>query len=359
MHYPPALASDCCPAHEHSYFLSKIRVLLSRLFVHSHESVMKNLLSITMGMLLSFSLGAQAVYYVKSGAQGAGSSWQNASGDLAAVLLKAQSGDEVWVAKGTYKPTQGVDRSISFQLKSGVKMYGGFQGYEASVRDRNLRERSVLSGEIGEPGMHDNTYNVVYTKNPDSSTVLDGFRITLGSATADYSGGALPGSGGGLYCDAANGFAFIRVVNCEFYENYARDGSAVYLNAKNGESAPVFVDCQFFRNNADLDGGAVCIDSRARGKAHPIFTDCHFNENSAYYGGVVAVHHAEGSSTVLDLRRCIVNGNTAFSVGGGIYYSERDGEVMIVSLESEFSNNYPADVNRFYNITREGELKKD
>jgi hypothetical protein len=320
---------------------------------------MKQVLCIVMGFLLSLSLGAQTVYYVKAGGQGSGVSWENAAGDLAAIMLKAKAGDQIWVSKGLFKPTRGTDRSISFILKSGVQMYGGFQGYETSLRDRTLRDRTILSGEIGDSGMHDNTYNVVYTLNPDSTTVLDGFQITLGSATADFSGGARPGSGGGLYCDASSGKAALKVVNCIFVENYARDGSAVYLNAKSGNAQPVFLDCQFLRNNADLDGGAVCVDTRNSGKAHPIFTDCLFSENSAYYGGVIAVHHSEGSTSVLDLRRCKVSYNTAFSVGGGIYYSEREGDVVIVSIESEFSNNYPADVNRFYNITREGELKRD
>ena len=65
--------------------------------------------------------GAAAVHYVKADATGSktGLSWANAYTDLQAGLTSAVSGDEIWVAKGTYKPTSGTDRAVSFVLKSG------------------------------------------------------------------------------------------------------------------------------------------------------------------------------------------------------------------------------------------------
>src|ERR1700693_5589942 len=71
-----------------------------------------------------------AVVYVKSDATGTinGSSWVNAFTDLQAALAAAQAGDEIWVAAGTYKPTSGTDRTISFVMTSGVGIFGGFAG---------------------------------------------------------------------------------------------------------------------------------------------------------------------------------------------------------------------------------------
>jgi hypothetical protein len=59
-----------------------------------------------------------------------GSAWGTACGLQHALNDIAVSGDELWVAAGTYKPTTGSDRSATFQLKAGVALYGGFAGTE-------------------------------------------------------------------------------------------------------------------------------------------------------------------------------------------------------------------------------------
>src|SRR5512147_2853980 len=55
------------------------------------------------------SQAAGTIVYVDAGASGTGdgSSWANAYPSLADALAGAASGTEIWVAKGTYKPTSG------------------------------------------------------------------------------------------------------------------------------------------------------------------------------------------------------------------------------------------------------------
>ena len=68
---------------------------------------------------------------------GDGLTWGAAKQTLGAALSQAGSGDEIWVAAGTYKPTTGTNRTISFVLKAGVGIYGGFVGTETARGQRN------------------------------------------------------------------------------------------------------------------------------------------------------------------------------------------------------------------------------
>jgi hypothetical protein len=76
------------------------------IFIQIRQPMYKTLLlfcACCIGQVLS----AQNIYYVNQNAGGAGtgSSWTNAFIRLQQALAVAQNGDQVWVAKGVYKPT--------------------------------------------------------------------------------------------------------------------------------------------------------------------------------------------------------------------------------------------------------------
>src|SRR5690606_26025359 len=103
----------------------------------------------------------------------------------------ASAGDEIWVAEGTYRPDAGAgetagDRAATFQLASGVEVYGGFAGGETDRDQRDwVANPTILSGDIGTAGVaSDNSYHVVTGSGAAATAILDGFTITSGYAHA-------------------------------------------------------------------------------------------------------------------------------------------------------------------------------
>jgi predicted outer membrane repeat protein len=217
--------------------------------------------------------------YVDVNATGAnnGSKWTDAYTDLQSALFDARGSDEIWVAAGTYKPTTGTDRTISFVMKENVAIYGGFTGTETSQDQRNWAlNQTILSGDIGtQEDNSDNSYHVVVGAN---DVTLDGFTITNGNANGAAQADKC---GGGMY----NYYSSPAVTNCTFSGNTAGSGGGMY----NYYSSPAVTNCTFSGNSATYGGG---IYSNYYGS--PAVTNCTFSGNSATYGGGIY----SGSPTV-------------------------------------------------------------
>ncbi len=117
----------------------------------------KGLAIVVASCLLPAAAARAVVIHVDADAGGAsnGFSWADAHTDLQPALVAASSGDEIWVAEGTYKPTNGTDRMISFTLVAGVAVYGGFAGTETVRGERDPAANvTTLSGDIRTAGGH-------------------------------------------------------------------------------------------------------------------------------------------------------------------------------------------------------------
>jgi hypothetical protein len=121
--------------------------------------------------------------YAKPGTFGDCLTWDTAC-DLQVALNAAFQGDEIQAAAGTYFPTASVDRSVSFLLRSGIAIYGGFPPDGGAWEERDWQTYpTVLSGDIGISGdTSDNSYNVVRGSGSDETALLDGFIISGGNA---------------------------------------------------------------------------------------------------------------------------------------------------------------------------------
>ncbi|MEN6309419.1 MAG: chitobiase/beta-hexosaminidase C-terminal domain-containing protein [Anaerohalosphaeraceae bacterium] len=238
------------------------------------------------------------IVYVNAEATGAntGMSWADAFTELQSALEMSFSGDEIWVAKGTYKPTQevgGTDRRYrSFQLKNGIGLYGGFNGTEIDREQRDWKVNlTILSGDLdendndniayNESSRQDNCYHVFY--HPDglslnNTAVLDGCVIIGGNANVTTSNDSDEWrGGGGMY-------------------NY--------------DSSPTITYCVFKNNSVYSCGGGIYNSV----SSNPIITNCAFsNNNSYYYGG--GMYNAYANPTI---NNCVFDSNSSGIYGGGL-----------------------------------------
>ncbi|MEW6357792.1 MAG: choice-of-anchor Q domain-containing protein [Planctomycetota bacterium] len=288
-----------------------------------------------------------------------GTSWADAYTDLQTALANAVSGDEIWVATGTYTPDGAVpgSRTLSFQLRDGVAVYGGFAGTEMVRTQRNwITNVTILSGDlngddVGFTNNTENSYHVVTAKTV--TAMLDGFTISGGNANggfaADLGGGMYNsysavvtvanctftwnsasvtgggmynylvsasatvtdclfignrtnGSGGGLSNKTSN----LTITKSVFSANTAANGAAVY----NSTSTPTFTNSLFIRNTSTMAGGGMYNSGSS-----PTLTNCTFFENvGGLYGG--AAYNAGTSNATLT--NCILWGDTATSLGNEI-----------------------------------------
>jgi len=307
-------------------------------------------------LLFSARPSRSAVIYVTQEGAGLrnGTSWSNALGEaeFKGALDNAPAESEIWVAKGTYRPSlpgAGVpaDREASFALKSGVTVYGGFAGGETNTRQRDFRTNvTVLTGDLkGDDNKNpdgvtetaagivgENSYTVVtsFGAAAPNTGILDGFTITGGSADfpdniggAKQYGGGMHNTGskavirnctfmgnsaewgGGAICNISSN---IRLGYCTFSGNGARSGAGMY----NQSSSPELVSCTFSGNTVRADAAAI----HNYDGSSPTISGCTFTGNTAErdVGAIANVDHC--SPVIIN---CTFSGNISQHglVGGG------------------------------------------
>jgi predicted outer membrane repeat protein len=256
---------------------------------------------ITLTCLFNASTALSTVIYVKWDAGGAnnGTTWTDAYTDLQTAIGASNPGDSIWVAKGTYKPTSGTDRTIAFDIDH-LNLYGGFAGTESSVEERDIPANpTILSGDIGEPmKFSDNSNRVVRSVVLESSFTLDGFTIRDGNAQTPT--GAQYGGGG--YFDEPAGAVFRNLV---FEDNFGGLGGGAYVNDCKGCSW----DNVIFQSNSAARGGGLFHDKGIGSHDH-IMTNAVFDSNTT------SVRGGGASISYMTLTDVLVSGNISEKAGG-------------------------------------------
>ncbi len=254
-----------------------------------------------------------------------GTPWSNAFQGVSGVrnaLSVAGAGDAVWVTHGTYLPTDSADRAVSLNPPGGVGLFGGFDGTEEAIGERDVvANLTLLSADLaGDDGpsfanREDNSFHVLRIENP--GVQVNGFTIRGGMASDE------PGLGGGGGIRVAPESDPL-VKRCRIIENEADMGGGVWV-----ERGGRFEDCEFSQNRAislgiSTGGGVHAAITLVGGQ--PTFTNCLFIGNAASRGGGIAGDHSE-----YELVNCtlVANRTTADTIGGGAFLEGTFGRATI------------------------------
>ena len=282
---------------------------------------------LSLSLLISLATNAAAQIYVKHDATGAndGTSWANAYTDLQTAINAQSASTEIWVATGTYYPTQEFDtdgnggsdtREQTFYInKSNLPIYGGFAGTETLRTQRNMGNNpTILSGDIGVSGVNtDNAYHVVTfdgnSANVSSTTILDGFTITKGYSSTD---GTINSQGGGILfiANSAGKTCSPTIDNCKIIENQAVNGGGTCRYATNGSSSTFFKNCLFANNIATASGGAIYHDLSSTTSSFVAFSNCTFTKNTAGSQGSVIYTNGTNHASTMFIANSILWDNT-------------------------------------------------
>ena len=273
------------------------------------------------------------VRYVKTTASGSGdgSSWENASNDLQAMINASSNGDYIFVAGGTYKPIRPANnlhtidfniRDNAFVLKSGVKIYGNFAGTETSLEERDLsftENRSILSGDfngndvvtgsggnLSISGNGENAHRVVFSIENNAETLLDGFTIqggnAVGSSSINVNGVVINDQfGGGMYYRNSTTYVF----NTVFTGNNATYGGGLYIG---DNSLNLRIVNSVFSKNMATSGGSALYNIR-----RPYIINCTFWGNRSTGENTSAVY--SGNGTFYFRNNIVYDNNGGFSNG--------------------------------------------
>jgi len=294
--------------------------------------------AILVAVIVVASASAQTILRVDETAQpgGDGQTWATAFNSLVEALALADDGSQhqLWVARGTYTAPM-----PNFALRVGDELYGGFDGSEAILSERDPSGNlTILDGA----GTHrvltagsDTVVDGVTIQNGSRPTKGGGMRTAAGPVTVRnvlFLNNTATGDGGGIYCydgtlilqdcvfrsnsvtqddgDLADGGGAgtydgeLIIQNCVFEDNSAQGrGGAFYCYT----ASRVSIEASTFVGNSANNGGAVmCHQGR------PVLVGCSFIANSALLsGGACQVGAA-------DFSNCVFSGNHAVVSGGAL-----------------------------------------
>ena len=251
-----------------------------------------------------------------------GSTWEKAM-TLKAALTASDSLDQVWIASGTYQPDS-ANRTATFTIPAGVRVYGGFVGDESDSFDPMTTARTgaatILSGDLLGDDTVRTADNYDDTRDDNSTTV-----VTIGGADVTLDGLTIQGGtegfelngilfSAGLYSKFAN----TTVNACVFMYNDSDNGSGggAYFNLK-----ATVTNCVFANNSADA-GGGIAFDAGGT-----LINSTFYNNTVTGRGGGISVFYNDNDgvqTAPFTMQNNLLIGNSAVTSGDQMYVNNTD-----------------------------------
>ena len=292
---------------------------------------------------------------------GNGLSWHEALKDLQMGLQHLSRGDTIFVAEGTYYPTNGWARYISFKLVDSTVLLGGFP-HGGGIRDWKSN-KTVLSGNIGTINASDNSFQVVSAKNLISETTISGFYINGGQAIEASSNPIRQRDGGGIFIDQCDSLILENLI---LEKNHCKNnGGGCYINSTN---YVLIKNVIFAHNTTSCHGGALYAKYTTIDLVQSLFTSNIANDTSTLTifekGGAI-----NNFNSTLNIYNSTFTSNKAKGFGGAVSNDAQypytaqlhmencvfwdnyiDNEYSFEENDLDHSSNMPTALNSFFQI---------
>ena len=250
-------------------------------------------------------------WFIKPGATGKGTSWEDAT-DLGEALKACATADKLYLAAGTYTPTQyaggSSDADKTFLLTQNVRIYGG---YPANPKAGDVADpavnKTILSGNESSTR---HVFVIAAPKDDDYSIQINGITVRGGN-NKDTKAGS-------------------NKLNGEYF--YTGYGAGVYVLG----SKVKFTDC-FIKDNKSVKFACGMFSTN---NSYVEMEHCEITDNMVESGNASGIHNA---GTMI-LRNCGIrrNGCTTSSLVGGFYNFDPDKKLNTAKAyiySCEFENN--------------------
>lgn len=250
-------------------------------------------------------------WFIKPGATGKGTSWEDAT-DLGEALKACVTADKLYLAAGTYTPTQyaggGSDADKTFLLTQNVRIYGG---YPANPKAGDAADpavnKTILSGNESSTR---HVFVIAAPKDDDYSIQINGITVRGGCNTSTSAG--------------------TNKLNGEYF--FTGYGAGVYVLG----SKVKFTNC-FIKDNKSAKFACGMFSTN---NSYVEMEHCEITDNMVESGNAAGIHNA---GTMI-LRNCGIrrNGCTKSSLVGGFYNYDTDKKLNTAKAylySCEFENN--------------------